>query len=178
MQLEGKIHPGKRYSLQTKYVERNKIPFRDGKTQSRIRLLMPACPISSLPLSPKILHAKNKQKKQDLLRLYKMTEQRAVAQKNSSMAHESYLSLCREERRGVLVILRNESVLHGYIKGFDAISILLEDSEREWFIFKNSIMSITLDLQATGTSQYERAKLAYWSRYRSRLDSGRLSVNS
>ncbi|MDI9469582.1 MAG: RNA chaperone Hfq [Bacillota bacterium] len=56
---------------------------------------------------------------------------------------ERFLGRCVRERARVEIITRDENVRQGMIRAFDRWTLLMQDGNRQWLMFKNSILTIS-----------------------------------
>ncbi len=61
----------------------------------------------------------------------------------SNRVQERFLARCVRERTRVEIVTRDEGIRQGTIRAFDRWTLLMEDGDREWLMFKNSILSIS-----------------------------------
>ncbi|MGI6333587.1 MAG: RNA chaperone Hfq [Saccharofermentanales bacterium] len=53
-----------------------------------------------------------------------------------------FLNHCRREKIAVTIQLVDRSIKNGFIVGFDALSIILEEEQRQHLIYKNAIVAV------------------------------------
>ncbi|MDI9497809.1 MAG: RNA chaperone Hfq [Bacillota bacterium] len=61
----------------------------------------------------------------------------------ANRVQERFLARCVRERTRVEIVTRDEGIRQGTIRAFDRWTLLMEDGDREWLMFKNSILSIS-----------------------------------
>ncbi|MGI6169640.1 MAG: RNA chaperone Hfq [Christensenellales bacterium] len=59
--------------------------------------------------------------------------------KPAIVLQDVFLNLIRKDRIPLSIVLTNNEQLNGFVKGFDSFTIILENEEGQFLIYKNAV---------------------------------------